>query len=176
MMTSTIKAPDKQELFIHAYKTAFPKVASFVRKMGGSFDEARDIFQDALVIYYEKKVLAGLTTDNEAQYISGIARHLWYRKFHKEKRFDPLPDHPDLQSTEDEPRVSESILRVVEHSGKKCLELLKAFYYDRLNMKEIAVAFGFSGERSATTQKFKCLEKVRDTIKERSLNKEDFYE
>jgi hypothetical protein len=43
-------------------------------------------------------------------------------------------------------------------------------------MIDIAGRFGFSGERSATVQKFKCLEKVRDTIKSKSLSYEDFVE
>jgi hypothetical protein len=56
------------------------------------------------------------------------------------------------------------------------MELLKSFYYDGLPMKEIAVNFKFSGERSATAQKFKCLEKVREAVKKQSLQKTDFYE
>jgi hypothetical protein len=53
---------------------------------------------------------------------------------------------------------------------------LKAFYYDNLPVNTIANLFGYSGERSATVQKYKCMEKVRETIKERSLAYEDFIE
>jgi hypothetical protein len=41
-------------------------------------------------------------------------------------------------------------------------------------MKQIAGLFGYSGERSVTVQKYKCLEKVRDTIKQNALHYEDF--
>jgi len=54
--------------------------------------------------------------------------------------------------------------------------LLRAFYYDKLSMSKIANRFGFSSERSATVQKYKCLEKVRDLVKEKSLSYEDFLE
>ena len=37
----------REELFISLYKKAFPLVARYVSKMGGSFDEAKDVFQDA---------------------------------------------------------------------------------------------------------------------------------
>jgi len=43
-------------------------------------------------------------------------------------------------------------------------------------MKDVSEKFGFSGERSATAQKFKCLEKIRSVVKQKSLSKEDFYE
>lgn len=177
MLLEKIQISTNEELFVHAYETTFPKVASFVKKMGGSFEEAKDIFQDALVIYYEKKVSGRIHEDHQAApYINGIARHLWYKKYRENKTKRSLSTLPDLKQSEEEPKISETILRYVEASGKKCLELLKSFYYDKLNMKDLSDKFGFSGERSATTQKYKCLEKVREAIKERALTKEDFYE
>jgi hypothetical protein len=56
------------------------------------------------------------------------------------------------------------------------MEILKAFYYDNLSANTIAGLFGYSGIRSATVQKYKCMEKVRETIKENSLAYEDFVE
>jgi len=177
MITEKIPIQTNEDLFVHAYETAFPKVASFVKKMGGSFEEAKDIFQDALVIYYEKRSDPEKPGQHDpSNYIKGIARHLWYKRYRENKNQTSLSNLPDLKAQEEELQVSENLLRFVELSGKKCLELLRAFYYDKLNMKTIAGKFGFSGERSATTQKFKCLEKVRDTLKERSLTKEDFYD
>ena len=56
------------------------------------------------------------------------------------------------------------------------MELLSAFYYDKLNMLEVAQKFSFSGERSATVQKHKCLEKVKSVVKQKALQYEDFFE
>ena len=61
----------------------------------------------------------------------------------------------------------QSVLASLERTGKKCLRLLKAFYYDHLSMDDIAARFGFNGRRSATVQKYKCLEKVRENLKTR---------
>jgi DNA-directed RNA polymerase specialized sigma24 family protein len=165
-----------EQLFIQAYEKAFPKVASFIKKRGGTFEAAKDIFQDALVIFYEKKVSEETANiQDDSQYIVGIARHLWFKKYHQDKPLRSLNSLPDFQKEEDTLIVSERVLSFTEVAGKKCLELLKSFYYDKINMKEIANTFGFSGERSATTQKYKCIEKIRRVIKERSLTKEDFY-
>jgi DNA-directed RNA polymerase specialized sigma24 family protein len=163
-------------VFVKLYETAFPGVARFVKKMGGGIDDARDIFQDSLVIYYENQRSGKNIFTNEAAYISGIARHLWYKKFKTEiKKSDLDPELYRLVNEEDL-KVSSSLLEYLEATGKKCMELLKSFYYDGLPMKEIAVNFKFSGERSATAQKFKCLEKVREAVKKQSLQKTDFYE
>ncbi len=171
-----IIAQTQQELFIRLYQSAFPGAASFIRKMGGNFEEAKDIFQDALLIYYEKTREQEFSPhQNENAYLAGICKHLWYKKHRDHKTGIPLDENLNL-SQEEEPEVSGRLMRLVELSGKKCLELLKAFYYDKLNMKELSHSFGFSGERSATVQKHKCLEKVRTEIQQRALTKADFYE
>ncbi len=66
------------------------------------------------------------------------------------------------------------LMRFLETAGKKCMELLKGFYYDQQPLTELADEFGYSGVRSATVQKYKCLEKVRETIKEKALTYDDF--
>jgi len=176
LTTEAIIPQTQQELFIRLYQSAFPGVASFIRKMGGNFDEAKDIFQDALLLYYEKTRAQDFRPEQSEQaYLMGICKHLWYRSHRGEKAGLPLDENLNI-SEEKEPEVSGRLMRLVELSGKKCLELLKAFYYDRLNMKELSQSFGFSGERSATVQKHKCLEKVRNEIQQRALNKTDFYE
>jgi len=40
--------------FLDLYKKAFHSVAIYIARMGGSPDEAHDIFQDTLIIYCEK--------------------------------------------------------------------------------------------------------------------------
>lgn len=172
-----IKWQINEAAIVELYKTAFPEVAAFVRKMGGSLTEAKDIFQDALVIYYEKNSETGFIPDQgHTYYLKGISRYLWYKKFREAKLNVPLTDETFMQLEVEEPKISSKLLHFLELSGKRCLELLSAFYYEQLNMKEVAQRFGFSGERSATAQKFKCLEKVREAVREQTLNKEDFYE
>jgi DNA-directed RNA polymerase specialized sigma24 family protein len=168
-MVETIETPvaERESLIIDLYKKAFPLVAHYVSKKGGSFEEAKDIFQDALVIWYEKRDLQ--LQYSEQSYIFGIARHLWSKKMKDQLRKQPLPD-----PTTDTPVSTNKLLTLLQTAGQKCMELLRAFYYDKQPLDKVADQFGFSGVRSATVQKYKCLEKVRETIKEKSLSYEDF--
>lgn len=168
---------NRQQLFITLYETAFPSVAIFIKKMGGNLEDAKDIFQDALLIHYEKTQQKEfyLEVDDKA-YLIGICKHLWYKKFKEEKQKEANTRVELKQLDEAEPAVTNRIIQLIERSGKKCMELLQAFYFEKQSMKELAHLFGFSGERSATAQKYKCLEKIRETIKNNSLSKEDFYE
>ena len=166
---------EREKLFIALYKSTFPSVARYISKMGGSFDEAKDIFQDALVIYYEKAVASVIAINtNEKAYLVGISKHLWLRKF-KDNSHNISLDGIDIAFNMDDDQPSESkLMHFLETAGKKCMELLRSFYYDQLPLADAAKLFGFSGVRSATVQKYKCLEKVRETIKEKSLTYEDF--
>jgi len=168
----------REELFTTLYQKVFPTVARYVAKMGGSFDQAKDIFQDALLIYYEKAISNNITLQSsEKAYIAGIAKHLWLKTYRDEAGNIPF-DAVSIDQPEEEQHqyASNKLMHYLETAGQKCMEILKAFYYDKLPVKQITEAFGYSGPHSATVQKYKCLEKVRDTVKKKALHYEDFLE
>ncbi|HKG05431.1 MAG TPA: sigma-70 family RNA polymerase sigma factor [Pedobacter sp.] len=172
---------DREEMFLNLYLESFPGVVRYISRMGGTFEEARDVFQDALVVYYEKVQLQGkvLTSGREA-YLFGIARYLWNKKYHKNRLFEQLPGDyekvTDAADSSSQEISSHRLLQLLSDAGEKCMQLLSAFYYEKMDMDALAKRFGFSGPRSATVQKFKCLEKVKKTVKEKSLKYEDILE
>jgi DNA-directed RNA polymerase specialized sigma24 family protein len=174
-----ISNPDRsakqQEFFIELYKKAFPVVARYISRRGGTFDEAKDVFQDALVIYYEKTIAAPSALNNNIGYLVGTAKNLWLKRYRDNSQNIPLDDIDAGYENEEGPS-NNRLMRFLETAGKKCMELLRGFYYDQLSLAEIADEFGYSGTRSATVQKYKCLEKVRETIKEKALAYDDFME
>jgi len=171
---------DREMLLMELYQHAFPLAARYISRMGGSFEEAKDIFQDALVIYYEQVIIAeAAPRQNARAYLLGISKHLWNKRF-KEKSRDTSLDATQIVNVEPDPEYQEvsasRLLRLLHTAGRKCMELLSAFYYEKLPMEDLAKRYGFSGPRSATVQKFKCLEKVKHTVKEKSLSYEDIME
>jgi DNA-directed RNA polymerase specialized sigma24 family protein len=179
-ITNTDLDTERDKLFEALYITAFPIVARFVRKMNGSLDDASDLFQDALVIYYEKSQSTdfNIYTSPEA-YILGITKHLWIRKYtldYKKVSLDTMEASITIPHDYDPEVDSLQLLKLLASTGKKCMELLQAFYYEKISMKILAGRFGFGTERSATVQKYKCIEKIRNTIKEKSISYEDFIE
>jgi len=171
---------DREKHFVRLYKTAFPGVAKYISKKGGSFDEAKDVFQDALVILYEKTVHQAISLRvNEQAYLMGVSKNLWNQRFRTAINLTSLDAGINNFEfiDEEEPLPSPGkLMHYLETAGQKCMELLRAFYYDNLPVSKITELFGYSGTHSATVQKFKCMEKIRETIKEKSLAYEDFIE
>ncbi|WP_313372302.1 RNA polymerase sigma factor [Sphingobacterium multivorum] len=166
---------DRQLLFMNLYKSTFPIVAKYVSRMGGNLDEAKDVFQDALLVYYEKIHLTETPLNNAIGYLFGTAKNLWLKRYGQSSPNLSL-DKVDIALTTEESPSSARLFRFLEIAGRRCLELLKSFYYDQMSLQEIADEYGYSGVRSATVQKFKCLEKVRESVKEKSLVYDDFME
>ena len=177
---TALSPAEREKAFEEWYEMAFPLVARFVHKMNGTFQDAKDVFQDALILFYEKTLEQEFQVQStEEAYILGIAKHLWLRKYHKDKHSVSLDN---FEASISVPQVSAEdinslrLLRILEKSGQKCMELLRTFYYETLSLGEIASQYGYQNVRSATVQKYKCLEKVRNTVKEKSLRYEDFME
>lgn len=161
------------------YESSFMGVARFVSKMGGTLEDAKDIFHDALVIYFEKQGQDTLKIDISAEaYVLGIARHLWIRKFNHQKHCVRLDEEEQrIHIHEDHDQVNTSrVLSLLETAGKKCLDLLHAFYFEKSSLLQIRKMFGFISEHSASVQKYKCIEKLRDTLHSKHLSHESFLE
>lgn len=167
---------ERQAWFTGLYEDVFPMVAKFVAKRGGSFDDAKDVFHDALVILYEKQAEGGLTDEIAVErYLVGIAKHVWLRKFredHMKTGLDHMEMYVSLPEDYFEPS-NNRLLKLLEITGRKCMELLQAFYYDKLAIGEISNVFGFSSPHSASVQKYKCIEKMREMVQTKSLGYED---
>mgnify|MGYP001271796389 CR=1 FL=1 len=172
-----IDSRERFSLFIELYKKSFPAVARYISRKGGTYEEAKDLFQDALILYYEKRVSSSFApVQNEQAYILGIARHLWFKRIENRNNTDSIENATSIPDEQEDVLSSGKILRLLETAGQKCMELLKAFYYDKTPLSAIAQQLGYSGTRSATVQKYKCIEKIRETVKEKSLVYEDFTE
>lgn len=173
-----VVSPPREAFFEDLYKNAFPAFARFAARVHCSFEDARDIFHDALVIYYEKCAVPGFSPRASAEaYVVGIAKNLWTQKFRRDRNFVILDGHEGDVSVPPDyfPSASEmSLLTFLEQTGTRCLELLRKFYFDKASLRNIADALGYGSEHSAAVQKHKCIAKIRTAIEQKSMKYEDF--
>lgn len=165
----------RQKRFEELYFKVFPGVAAFVSKHNGTLEDAKEVFQEALLVLCEQtERKEDLVRSNEHAYLFGIARHIWFRKFGTAILFDSVPEDGDIVDEVETTICEDKLLELVASAGERCMMLLHAFYYDERPLNVIAGMFGFSSVRSATVQKYKCLEKIRDTVQQKSIEYADF--
>lgn len=180
-LSATIEKPviSREKELVQWYLDLFPALAKYISRRGGNLEEARDIFQQSLLIFYEKQLMSGnkKTAEDVPAYIMGIAKHLWTKRFQQSVLFADQPaDEMELPEEQTSTASENQLLRFLQKAGSRCLNLLRSFYYEKMNMEELASSFGFSTVRSATVQKYKCLEKVRDELRKNKMSYEDFAE
>ena len=159
-----------EQAFTQLYRQ-LPDVMTLVRTHGGTRTEARDLFQDALVIIHEKaQAPEWMFSGSLAAYLYGICRNLWLAelraKGRAEKHINALlsavtPSGVEGQTTDNEP-LTQLAERAFATLGEKCRELLTRFYLNNESLAAIAQAFGYAGEGAAKTRKYKCLEQARE--------------
>ncbi len=165
---------DREQGLTQLYRRAFPSVRRHVSRHGGSVQDAQDIFHDALVILYEQAVGGTLTlTAAPGTYLVGISRNLWHHEQRRRARlpYEALPDDSEplaalaAEEADASTEFAFAVLDYVERLGAKCKQVLLSFYYFQQPLTQIAQANGYRSVRSATVQKFKCLERLRSAVR-----------
>ncbi|UOQ98050.1 sigma-70 family RNA polymerase sigma factor [Hymenobacter sp. 5317J-9] len=162
---------NREQALTRLYRQAFPAVRRYVSRHGGSAEDAQDVFHDALVILYEQATGGSLVlTAAASTYLVGVARNLWLHELRRRARLpqDALPDDPaqlpaEAADAPEEPALA--VLDYVERLGDRCKSILLAFYYFGQPLTRIAADHHFGSVRSATVQKFKCLERLRNSVR-----------
>jgi RNA polymerase sigma factor (sigma-70 family) len=157
------------------YRQHHPVIVHWIINNGGNGTDAEDIFQEAMVILYEKAQNEDFRlTCKIGTYLFAISKHLWYKKMQQNQRQPGyLPDNAGAEEGrdwvyEDEIKVHEErevhygqLNRALDQLGEPCSSLLKAFYQQDKSMQQIASEFGYTNPDNAKTQKYKCLTRLR---------------
>lgn len=161
---------DRESAFRQIYREAFPKVARLIARRNGTLEEAKDVFHESLITLFEKCQTEELRIKGSViNYVVGMCRNQWSNYLRKKNREVSMDDFSENEYEEGSASEGSTIplIRYLEKAGKKCLDLLQAVYYFKYNMQEVAEEFGFRTVRSATVQKYKCMEKVRNEVSKR---------
>jgi len=151
------------------YASYFPAVKKLVMNSKGNEEEARDIFQDALIIVFEKIMEDKLVLKSSLKtYMYAICRHLWLQKLpmkHRTELIDAYHEKMDYRFTaeefllyEEEKLFQEHFLRLKED----CRKIMEMFF-DKVSFKSIA-------DKLKTTpgyikkRKFQCKEMLYNSI------------
>lgn len=152
------------------YRDNYGMVQALIINNNGSTDDARDVFQEAMIVLYEKARSGTFELQCQIRtYMYSVSRRLWLKKLQQTKRFttdfgdpdsivaveDDLEDH--LKRDQEFGMMEKAILGL----GEPCKSLLEAFYIERKNMQEIASDFGYTNAENAKTQKYKCLIRLK---------------
>lgn len=152
------------------YKNNFNMVQSFVLNNNGTYDDARDIFQEAMIVLYENaKSETFVLTCQIKTYLYSICRRLWLKRLQYSNRFtthvenleETVPVEEDLEHQEKRDADFAIMERALGSLGEPCKSLLEAYYLEKKDMTHIAITFGYTNADNAKNQKYKCLIRLK---------------
>jgi len=152
------------------YRENYNMIQSLIINNSGSSDDAKDIFQEAMIVLYEK-VRSGSFELNclIKTYVYSVSRRLWLKRLQQMNHYAPaLESMQDTVPVEDEIEENDRINNefqamdtAISSLGEPCKSLLEAYYLEKKNMQEIALSFGYTNADNAKNQKYKCLMRLK---------------
>ena len=151
------------------YKDNYNLIQALVVNNNGTIDDAKDIFQEAMIVLYEKVQTGSFELNCQiSTFVYSVSRRLWLKRLMHQNRLSIADGHEDLVAVDDEmeehdKRNDEFIMmeKAMSGLGEPCKSLLEAFYMQKRSMQEIASSFGYTNSENAKNQKYKCLMRLK---------------
>lgn len=152
------------------YARNYPMVQSLILNNSGSADDARDIFQESMIVLYEKAKSDSFELHCQIKtYLYSVSRRLWLKRLNQMQRYVPevkglentVHVEEEIEGHEQKNRDFHMMEKSLASLGEPCKSLLEAFYLQKRNMSEIAESFGYTNSDNAKNQKYKCLMRLK---------------
>jgi len=145
-------------------------VQSLILNNSGYPDDARDIFQEAMIVLYQKARSGSFELNSQLKtYLYSVCRRLWLKRLNQMQRISPevdnleetVPVEEELERHEQRNRDFLVMEQAMNNLGEPCKSLLEAYYMGKKSMVEIAGDFGYTNADNAKNQKYKCLMRLK---------------
>lgn len=154
------------EVLRYVYKKYYPEIRFFVIKNSGTDEDAKDTFQEALIVIYKKLKEDNLDlTCSFKTYLYSVSRIIWLKHLERNKvKTDELSDNQTFVLFEDntEKMVSEQERYKLYQKHfltlhKDCQAILRLFL-QKVPLREIQKKLNLSSEKYVKKRKFQCKE------------------
>ena len=152
------------------YAEQYHMVQSLIINNNGTYDDARDIFQETMIVLYEKASSGTFVLNCKLKtYMYSVSRRLWLKRLQQMQRFQPdmnglqdlVPVEEDVEQHEQNNSAFLLMDKALQGLGEPCKSLLESYYIDKKSMGEIAASFGYTNPENAKNQKYKCLVRLK---------------
>lgn len=135
-------------------------------------EEATDIFQDSVIVFYRNVRLGKITTLKSSikTYLFGIGKNLLLKRFRAkrlqmvsmEKTENVLFNAQEMpyERLQDVERVK-LIRQLLQRMKEPCSSILKLFYFKRYAIEAIQSAMNYNSLEVVKTQKKRCMKRLR---------------
>lgn len=160
----------------YLYKKYYRMMTNIVLKNNGTEEEAKDVYQETLLAFWQKAVSGKLVlTSKISTFLYSICLNQWRKELERKSKLSHEEvDSEEYQTHEAQERYN-VVMQCISELGDTCKKILTYYYFDGFNMTDIAEKMNFANTDTAKTKKYKCKKKLDSLIKER-YSTTDFFD
>jgi RNA polymerase sigma factor (sigma-70 family) len=160
------------------YTSCFPMIRSMVLKNAGSIDDARDIFQESIIVLFQNNTKEKFQLEvSTCTYLYSIARNKWLKHIRDHRRHVGLDDSHDY--SDEKPLYEDDIMeqrqrlliKHLSHLGEKCQMIIKHFF-EGIPGEQVAKEMEFSSYEYYRVAKNRCTENLKRLMQQDPMFKE----
>lgn len=158
------------------YKDAFSYCAQIITSNNGSMDDAKDLFQEALIVLFRNLRKEDFTLSCKIKtYLYSVCRNLWLKKLNKKKTRGnevSFEDHHkdflvfeevEFNFDEIEPDKFELVNKAFQSIKEDCRKLLMGYYFKKISLKDLAVTLDYTYQ-FIKVKKNRCMGKLKSEV------------
>ena len=148
------------------YKKNYKMMVNLIVKNNGTEEEARDIYQEALIVLWQKANTTDFVlTSKISTYLYSVCMNLWRKELDRKGRlsYDSV-EKGEIMDFDKQERIR-IVNKCIDELGETCKKILMYYYFDNLSMNDIAEKLGFANADTAKTRKYKCKQELDKKIK-----------
>ena len=152
------------------YLAYFPMILQLIINNNGNEDDAKDIYQEAIIILYNKVKAGDFELSSKLKtYIYSVCRRLWLKRLNQKNRYGgDIRDFQEFLAVDDESELHgqmdmqfSKMGTALSLLGEPCKTIIEDFYIHNKSMQDICESFGYTNADNAKTQKYKCLQRLK---------------
>lgn len=156
------------------YSQYYPLILSYVLHNSGVESDAKDIFQEAIIVVYKLTESKEFTiNENFGSFLMGIAKRIWLKQIRQHTIHEKFVDQSEKNGFEEQPSELELenehelnlIRKHIVNLGEDCRKVLM-WSAEGVKNEEIAKRLGYKSEKVIRTKKYKCKEALIKMIKQ----------
>ena len=164
----------KENIIKYVYKEYFSMTRHLIINNSGTGQDAEDVFQDVLVIVYNRIMIDQLELNSTFKtFFYSVCRNIWMQQLEKRKKFKN--EFVDFETITEIPEPTIEEIYDIEKKKNKlyqlhflnmsddCQKVIQLFL-KKISLREIANIMGYKTEKYAKTRKFDCKEELKTRI------------
>lgn len=161
-----IKKGDERALDF-LYKKNYKMMVNMIIKNNGSEEEAKDVYQEALVVVWQKALSSDFVlTSKISTYLYSICQNLWRKELERKGKHTGEDEITSFVITDIDKKERIAVInQCINDLGETCRSILTYYYFDGMSMAEIAEKMGFANADTAKTKKYKCKQELDKNVK-----------